>query len=154
MFRPATLSTSVHLRAWPGVSTAATQWPEVGPLFAKLCFSQKKCPAMSDSDNEGQQQIADIQPALDPSDEADKDASELQEATAKKSKRKSLEGVLELMKKWDPTSWQQPSTASSSRLRLHVFQRKKWPKAASAQFVLARRKPLIWVGNIKIALSR
>jgi hypothetical protein len=48
---------------------------------------------MSDSDNEGQQQIIDVPPAHDPSNEANKDASELQEAAAKKVKRNSRERV-------------------------------------------------------------
>jgi hypothetical protein len=51
---------------------------------------------MSGSDNEGQHQIADVPPAPDPSNEANKDASELQEAAAKKAKRNSRERVWEL----------------------------------------------------------
>jgi hypothetical protein len=51
---------------------------------------------MSDSDNEGQQQIADVPPAPYPSNEANRDASELQEAAAKKAKRNSRERVWEL----------------------------------------------------------
>jgi hypothetical protein len=51
---------------------------------------------MSDSDNKGPQQIAHIPPAPNPSNEAKKYASELQEAAAKKVKRKSRERVWEL----------------------------------------------------------
>jgi hypothetical protein len=51
---------------------------------------------MSDSENEGQQQIADVPPAPDPSNEANKDASELQGAAAKKAKQNSRERVWEL----------------------------------------------------------
>jgi hypothetical protein len=66
---------------------------------------------MSDSDNEGQHQIADVPPAPDPSDEASKDASELQEAAAKKSETKQQRTCL-------GAGTQQQSTASSSRMRL------------------------------------
>ena len=61
--------------------------PEACPL---LCFSKKNSvKVMFDNDNEGPQQIADVQPAPYPSNKANKDASELQEAAAKKAKRNS-----------------------------------------------------------------
>jgi hypothetical protein len=94
MFRPATVSSSVHVKAGPGGKHWATPWPEVGPL---LCFSKKKSvtgKVMSDSDNEGLNCRRAACP--DPSNEANKDASELQEAAAKKAKWKSWERVWEL----------------------------------------------------------
>jgi hypothetical protein len=53
-----------------------------------VVFQQKKTSVTGKvmSDNEGKQQIADVPPAPDPSNEANKDASELQEAAAKKVK--------------------------------------------------------------------
>jgi hypothetical protein len=70
MFRPATVSASVHVRAWPGVSTAATPLPVAGPS-AKNKYWQE----MFDMDNEGQQHNAGLPPAPDSSNDADNDAS-------------------------------------------------------------------------------
>jgi hypothetical protein len=65
-----------------------------GPL---LCFSQKKSwQEMFDMDNEGPQHNAGLPPAPDSSNDADNDASQLEEAAAKKAKRKSRERVCEL----------------------------------------------------------
>jgi hypothetical protein len=55
-----------------------------------LCFSQKKSwQEMFDMDNEGPPRNAGSPPAPDSSDDADNDASQLEEAAAKKAKRKS-----------------------------------------------------------------
>ena len=51
---------------------------------------------MFDMDNEGPQHDAGLQPAPDSSDDADNDASQLQEAAAKQAKRISRERVCEL----------------------------------------------------------
>ena len=52
-------------------------------------LEKKSVKEMSDSDHEEQQQIADVPPAPYPSNEANRDASELQEAAATKAKRNS-----------------------------------------------------------------
>ena len=95
MFRPATVFASVHVRAGPG----GKQWP------ARCCVSAKKIlwQEMSDINNEGQQHHAGLQPAPDSSDDAYNDASQLQEASAEKPKRKSQERVWESMEQWDRT---------------------------------------------------
>jgi hypothetical protein len=49
---------------------------------------------MSDIDNEGVQHNAGLPPAPDSSDDADNDASQMQEAAAEKPKRKSRERVM------------------------------------------------------------
>ena len=51
---------------------------------------------MFDMDNEGPQHNAGLPPASDSSNDADNDASQLEEAAAKKAKRKSRERVCEL----------------------------------------------------------
>jgi hypothetical protein len=71
-----------------------------GPL---LCFGQKKTrEAMSDSDKEGLQDNADVPPAPDLSDQAEGEASDLQDEEAAKPKRKNR--VWELLGRWDPTT--------------------------------------------------
>jgi hypothetical protein len=92
--------------------------------------------AMSDGDNEGQEQIADVLPAPDPSNEATKDASELQEAAAKK---KLIEKAEKVSGSWDPTT----VYCKFIKNEITRLAKKRWPKAVSAQYILARRGPLI-----------
>jgi hypothetical protein len=78
MFRPATVSASVHVRAGPEVK----QW------LASCCVSAKtkSCQEMSDINNERPQHNAAMPPDPYSSDDADNDASQLQEAAAQKPK--------------------------------------------------------------------
>ena len=72
-----------------------------------VVFQPKKSwQEMFDMDNEGPQHNAGLQPAPDSTNDADNDASQLEEAAAKKAKQKSRERVCEL-------------GPSNSRLQIH-----------------------------------